>query len=309
MKPMLSPQMILGGAAVPVPRGANLSPGEDLDHRLVQIVWANGEGLDTPVPTRATALLQHGFKEWSGARGVSVVERVRAAGADVARIDPTAVWQAVQQCEAQNWMPLVLCHDLQAPLHVLHRMLAEGSCALMALGTPSSLRLAPRWPGLAGLAGPAVPLPLPAGVEQRQCLWLGAPDGLPRPLLGLPAGWRVAGRELLAQDMAVHLRAADSRLVALAPASLWCVLFIDDVVLGELPGTASEGLPPAALAATLRWLQRLVPSVAVFMVSHERVTAAQRGRIAELARHLGGGMYRHAGVRREPFAASLQKKR
>ena len=248
MKPMLSLDMMLGGGggAGQAAPAAGRSPSDDLEHRLVQIVWANREGLDTVMPTRGTALLQHGFKEWAAARGVS-------------QVAPEAVAQAVRQCEAENWMPLVLCRDLQAPRQLLAQLTAAGSCVPLALGAPASRRRAP-----------------------EACLWLDTPEG-----------WREA----------------DSRLRTLAPASLWCLLFLDDLALAGSSSGAADRLTPEVMAATLRWLQRQVPSVFVFMVSHERVTPAERGPVAELARHLGGALYRHIGVAREPFAATAQKKR
>jgi hypothetical protein len=248
MKPMLSLDVMLGGGAGHALPGEGRSPTDDLEHRLVQIVWANREGLDAVAPTRGTALLQHGFKEWAAARGVTVVA-------------PGQVLQAVRICDAENWMPLVLCRDLEAPLQVLAQLAAEGPCLPLALGAASSRRRAP---------GP--------------CLWLATPDG-----------WRET----------------ESQLRTLAPASLWCLLFLDDVALADTPPGPAHSLAPEVLAATLRWLQRQVPSVFVFMVSHERVTPAERGRIASLARHLGGALYRHVGVQREPFAPPqpAQKKR
>jgi hypothetical protein len=297
MKPMLSLDMILGGGGGgPAPAVAGTSPTDDLAHRLVHIVWANGEALDTPVPTRGTALLQHGFKEWSGARGVSVIPRGHGAG----RTDPAAVLRVVQACDDENWTPLVLCHDAQTPLHVLNHLLAAGPCGLLALGAPSGLRLAaPRreWQGT------RFPLPLPQGADPALCLWLGAPDALMRPRFELPGGLRVASRDLHPLALPPYLELATERLHSRAPANLWCVLFLDDVVLGDAPATHPQGVPPEALAATLRWLQAQETPVVVFMVSHERVTALQRGRLAELARHLGGALHRHVGVRREAFPA------
>ena len=246
MKPMLSLDLMLGGGAgLP---GEGRSPTDDLEHRLVQIVWANREGLDTVMPTRGTALLQHGFKEWAAARGVSVAA-------------PGEVHQLVRDCDAENWMSLVLCRDLDAPLQVLKQLMVDGPCLPLALGAAGSRRRAP------------VP-----------CLWLATPEG-----------WRDT----------------ESLLRTLAPASLWCLLFLDDVALAGTPSNAAHSLPAEVLAATLRWLQRQVPSVFVFMVSHERVTAGERGPIANLARHLGGALYRHVGVQREAFAPpqSTQKKR
>jgi len=248
MKPMLSLDMMQGGGAGHARPAEGRSPTDDLEHRLVQIVWANREGLDTVTPTRGTALLQHGFKEWAAARGVH----------DVA---PDEALQAVRECDAQNWMPLVLCRDLEAPLQLLAELTAEGPCLPLALGAATSRRRAP-----------------------ASCLWLGAAEG-----------WRET----------------EARLRTLAPASLWCLLFLDDVALAGTRSDAAHDLPSELLAATLRWLQRQVPSVFVFMVSHERVTPAERDGIAGLARHLGGALYRHVGVRREAFAPPLstQKKR
>ena len=124
---------------------------------------ASGEGLDSPVPTRGTALLQHGFKEWGAAVGVSTVGR-------------DEVWPTVQHCEEQNLMPVLLCRDVAAPLEVLQHMLAQGSCALLALGSPTGLSLAPRNPDL---AGSVFPLRVTSGIDLGLCMWLGAPDGLP----------------------------------------------------------------------------------------------------------------------------------
>jgi hypothetical protein len=295
MKPMLTLDMILGGGAGHAAPEPGRAPSDDLEHRLLQIVWANGEGLDAAVPTRGTALLQHGFKEWSAARGITPIGP-----------DPAAVLQAVRICHDENWTPLVLCRDLVLPLHVLAHLMACGPTALMALGAPLGLRLSPR---RADLHGALFPIRPPAGVDPGQCLWLGAPEGLVRPALGLPGGLRVPGRELRGQALKHHLQDAETHLCALGPAHLWCLLFLDDVALSDATADSDEGVPPEALAATLRWLQRQLPSVFVFMVSHERVTPPQRGRIAELARHLGGALHRHTGVRREAFAAPAQKKR
>lgn len=296
MKPLLTLELMLGGVPMPARHGACAAgrhASDDLDFRLVQIVWASGEGLDSPVPTRGTALLQHGFKEWGAAVGVSTVGR-------------DEVWPTVQHCEEQNLMPVLLCRDVAAPLEVLQHMLAQGSCALLALGSPTRLSLAPRNPDL---AGSVFPLRVTSGIDLGLCVWLGAPDGLPQPAFALPGSLRVASHELKALGIVQHLQAVQRRWVDLAPASVWCVVFLDDVQLGGEPATSCSGLPPTALAATLSWLQGLVPSVAVCLVSHERVTPAQRGPMAELARHLGGALHRHRGVRREAFTAHTQKRR
>lgn len=294
MKPMLTLETLLGGP--PGPRGR--SPGdEEMAHRLLQIVWANGEALDTAVPTRGTALLQHGFKEWSAARGVTVLEP-----------DAAGLVQAVMQCEDRNWAPLVLCRTLDGPLQVLARLLEDGPCGLLALGTPLAQRLLPR---ADDLSRAMFPLRLPGGLDPALCAWLGAPAGLPGPALRLPSSLRVADRDLSTATVAQQLRRVERHWCLHAPSRLWCVLFLDDVNLGGHPGAAggrttealgaAGGLAPEVLAATLRWLQRQQPWAAVFLVSHERVTAAQRNCVAELSRHLGRAFFRHAGVAREAF--------
>jgi hypothetical protein len=282
MKPMLHLELLLGGAA-PTPFGRAISPTDELGHRAVHIVWANGEGSDTPMPTRGTALLQHGFKEWSGAYDLSMV-----AGSRTDPAAPAAVWHAVRQCELDYAVALVFCRDLQAPMHVLQELRRQGGCALLALGSPA----------FAGTGLPAPASPLPRTVDSGPCLWLGAPDGLPPVLFPMPGSLRVTYRALYTNDIGAHLQAAEAQLVWLAPAAVCALLFLDDVAIGVVPGSASAGVPAAALAGTLRWLQRLAMSVVVFVVSHERVTPDQRGSFGELARHLGRTMHRHADGRR-----------
>lgn len=294
MKPMLTLETLLGGPPAPAALRGRGPSDEEMAHRLVQIVWANGEALDTAVPTRGTALLQHGFKEWSAARGVTVPEP-----------DAAGLVQAVMQCEDQNWTPLVLCRTLDGPLQVLTRLLEDGPCGLLALGTPLAQRLLPRGNDLARAM---FPLRLPGGLDPALCAWLGAPAGLPSPALRMPSSLRVADRDLNTATVAQQLRRVERHWCLHAPSRLWCVLFLDDVDLGDHSGQAGS-LAPEVLAATLRWLQRQQPWAAVFLVSHERVTAAQRGSVAELARHLGRVLFRHAGVAREAFPQDTQLSR
>lgn len=296
MKPMLSLDLMLGTG--PVPARERPSAAEDLQHRPVQLVWANGESLDTAVPTRGTALLQHGFKEWSGACGVTVVQAGRASQEPA---NTLALQQALLSCEERDRMPLVLSRDLTEPLRVLAEMQDAGPCGLMALGTPSAVRLADASPNFTGAA---FPVRVPGGLDPTTCVWLGAPRGWARPAWASHAGMTVESFGLCSSALPLCLAAVELRHQTAAMVNLWCVIFLDDLVLGTSRPASHSELAPETLAITLRWLQRQQPWVVAFLVSNEAVTALERNCLGELSRRIGQAMYRHQGLRREPFPAT-----
>lgn len=292
MKPLFTIDTLLG---TPVTRRA-VPPGgsaaDDLAHRLIQIVLANGEGLATAEPTRATALLQHGLKEWGAARGVGVVQQ---AGDLVPQL---------RDCEEQNLMPLVLCRDMQLPLQTLaHMRNTHGDCGLLALGSPADLRHRPRPADLSGLL---FPFQVPDGLDPSRCAWLGAPTGQTLPALGrsfgLP-GLRVNADTLRSTAMEEVLHRVDRHFKDREPCNVWCVIHLDDVALGDHRSASAGAVAPETVAKVLRWLQQLIPWVVVILVSQRAVSGHERDAVAQLARQLGLALHRHRGVRRDSFPA------
>ena len=291
----LSSMHLLLPEAEPSPRGPMVAASDELEHRRPHLVWANEETLETAVPTLGTALIQHGLKEWLGSDGATrllnpyaMVSGRRAALAAMAQ----ALGPVLDRCEAENAMPIVLCSDPALAAHWVSQRVASEHGMLMAVGSPYN------GPGR-DAATKNLDAPFPLDLQNKPAaaatIWLGAP--VQRSTLQVPVadGMRVDFRQTKAGSVRGHLAAAEARLGEIAPSMLVCVLYIDDLCV---PAGSAQGLSAEVFAATLRWLQALTPWVVVFMVSHERVTAAGRHQAAELARHLGGALLKHRGLKR-----------
>ena len=303
MQPILPTQLILPNSALRS-RGATWATDDEMEHRRPHLVWANGETLETSTPTLGTALVQYGLKEWLGADGGTKLRTTR--GLAIGRrsaLDAMgkALKPVLDDCEARNAMPVVICSEVELAAQWLSQRVEREHCMLMAVGAPYT--------------GPAVlacekwqnawfPLQLRCGPEAAACIWLGAPDRLATLQLRLAAGLRIDARLTTARRVPEHLAAAQLRVYGVAPATLACLIFIDDL---RLQHGSTQGLPAEVFAASLRWLQAQVPWVPVFIVSHERVTAAGRPRVAELARQLGGALLKHRGLQRGGWRQEVTK--
>ena len=268
---------------------------DELSHRRPYLVWANHENLQTPVPTRGTALIQHGLKEWLGSDGgtqLSAVPLAARAGHDAVRALSQGLRDVLDVCAADNTMPVVVCSDIELATEWISGRIASEHGMVMAVGAPytgpaghSRQRGGPTW----------LPLPLRSGLEASACIWLGAPSQPAALKVPLAEGLLFDARRTTVRSMPQQLHAMQARVLQVAPALLACVFYLDDL---DLHGDGGGNLSAGVFAATLRWLQALAPWVAVFMVSHERVTAAQRPAMAVLARQLGTAMLKHRGLRR-----------
>jgi hypothetical protein len=199
----------------------------------------------------------------------------------------------LDRCEAENAMPLVICSDVELPALWASQRVAAEQCMLIAVGAPYS---GPAASAHANSRDCPFPLQLRHQPEAAATVWLGAPAQRSPLLVRVADGLRIEAGHTTAGSMDGHLIQTQARMCAVAPATLICVLFIDDICLQD---ASEQGLPAEVFAATLRWLQAQTPWAVVFIVSHERVTGTGRHRVAELARHLGGAVFKHRGLKRE----------
>jgi len=297
MQPLLSIRHVPPEAAASarVLGGRATTAEAELQHRRLHLVWANDETLETEAPTLGTALIQHGLKEWMGADGATrlldaqpLTHGRRAALAAMAR----GLAPALEACETENAMAIVVCRDTELAAQWISQRVALEHCMLMAVGAPYS---GPSADAASVARSTSFPLPLANKPANAATIWLGAPRRGVAFQIPVANGLHVDAQHVKASTVGVHLADAQERVIEIAPATLICILYLDDVCLRA---GSTQGLPAEAFAATLRWLQAQDPWVVVFMVSHERIATAGRSRAAELARHLGGALLKHRGLKR-----------
>lgn len=296
MRPLLPLDLLLDGARPDRPGAGHAgpySPADDLHHRPPHVVWASKETLTTRTPTLGTALIQHGLKEWLGADGGT-----RLAALDTAGIDRVALlhqagaelMQLRELCDAENLMPIVVCSDAELVNRCVTLLIHGTHCVLMAVGAPYARSHAD--------SAARFPIALDAGLVAESCIWLGAPPTPAVAFSASPGGLRIDRQQLTAAALPGQLNAALARIYGLGPAVVACVLYLDDVAH---PGDGGRGLAAEVFAASLRWLQPLIPSVMVFLVAQERITHSQRPWVAGLAKQLGGAMFKHRKLQRRPW--------
>lgn len=292
MRPLLPLELLLDDArpgGLHAGQASPFSSADELHHRPPHLVWASKESLSTSVPTLGTALIQHGLKEWLGADGGTRLGTSDRAGMDRMTWLHRAgaeVMQVLELSDSEGLMPIVVCSDAELVRRCVTTLARRTHCVLMAVGVPH--------------AEPAArfPIALDADIGAESCIWLGAPVTPAVAFSASPGELRIDRRQLTAAALPEQLDVALARTYGIGPAVVACVLYLDDI---SPSGEGGCRLPAEVFAASLRWLQPLIPSVAVFLVAHERITHSQRPWVARLAKQLGGAMYKHRNLQRRPW--------